>query len=77
MRNDESNPFGVPAVCRCGCFVLLPWSESAGEEIQVMAIQPPGREWRLMEEPYRDMTAAADGLLPEIVKEQPEKRPAR
>jgi surfactin synthase thioesterase subunit len=63
----------IPLVCLpfagAGASFYYPWSESAGEEIQVMAVQPPGREWRFTEEPYRDVTAAADGLFPEIAEE--------
>lgn len=63
----------IPLVCLpfagAGASFFYPWNEKAGKEIEIVAIQLPGREWRVDEEPYRDVTTAVDGLFPEIAGE--------
>jgi surfactin synthase thioesterase subunit len=63
----------IPLVCLpfvgAGASFFYPWSEKAGKEIEIVAIQLPGREWRVDEEPYRDVNTAADDLFPEITEE--------
>lgn len=63
----------IPLVCLpfagAGASFFYPWTEMAGDGVQVVAVQLPGREWRLAEEPYRDVAKAADGLFPEIARE--------
>jgi surfactin synthase thioesterase subunit len=68
---EKMNP--IPLVCLpfagAGASSFYPWNDVAGEEIQIVAVQPPGREWRIAEEPYRDVNTAADRLYPEIAAE--------
>jgi surfactin synthase thioesterase subunit len=63
----------IPLVCLpfagAGASFFYPWNEKAGEEIEIVAIQLPGREWRVDEEPYRDVSTAVDDLFPEIAAE--------
>ncbi|MFE1312899.1 thioesterase II family protein [Streptomyces sp. NPDC058755] len=63
----------IPLVCvpfaGAGASFFHPWEALAGEKLRIVAVQPPGREWKLVEEPYRDAAQAAAGLLPEIVEE--------
>ena len=63
----------IPLVCvpfaGAGASFFYPWNEMAGEEIEIVGVQPPGREWRIAEEPYRGVIEAADGLFPEIATE--------
>lgn len=49
-----------------GASFFRPWPAAAPDGIEVVAIQLPGREWRIDDEPYRTVAQAADGLLPEI-----------
>lgn len=60
----------IPLVCLpfagAGASFFYPWSDKAGKEIEIVAIQLPGREWRVDEEPYRDVETAVDDLFPEI-----------
>lgn len=51
-----------------GASFFYPWNEKAAE-IEIVAIQLPGREWRVDEEPYRDVKTAVDDLFPEIADE--------
>lgn len=51
-----------------GASFFYPWSEKASD-IEIVAIQLPGREWRVDEEPYRDVKTAVDDLFPEIAGE--------
>ena len=50
-----------------GASFFHPWAALVGERLRIVALQPPGREWRLAEEPYTDVATAADGLLPGLV----------
>lgn len=63
----------IPLVCvpfaGAGASFFYPWNDLAGDEIEVVAVQPPGREWRIAEEPYRNATEAADGLFGELASE--------
>jgi surfactin synthase thioesterase subunit len=64
----------IPLVCLpfagAGASFFYPWNEEAtGKEIEIVAIQLPGREWRVDEEPYRDVNIAVDELFPEIAGE--------
>lgn len=55
-------PFGGAAAS-----FFTPWSALAGPRLEIMPLQLPGRERRIVDEPYRDMQEAADGLLPELL----------
>jgi surfactin synthase thioesterase subunit len=63
----------IPLVCLpfagAGASFFYPWNEKAGKDIEVVAIQLPGREWRVDEEPYRDVKTAVNDLFPEIAGE--------
>jgi surfactin synthase thioesterase subunit len=63
----------IPLVCLpfagAGASFFYPWNAIADEEIEIVAIQLPGREWRIHEDPYRNAAKAADELFPEIAEE--------
>jgi surfactin synthase thioesterase subunit len=46
-----------------GASFFRPWSGRALDGLDVVALQLPGRERRVAEEPYRDVGAAVDGVL--------------
>src|SRR5215468_8965797 len=49
-----------------GASFFRPWGALAGERVEVVALQLPGRERRIDEKPYLDVPSAAEGLLPEV-----------
>jgi surfactin synthase thioesterase subunit len=51
-----------------GASFFHPWNRLGLRGVVATPLQLPGRERRLAEEPYRDMHAAADGLLPAALK---------
>ncbi|WP_282796713.1 thioesterase domain-containing protein [Streptomyces sp. CC224B] len=59
---------GVPLLCLPfaggGANFFRPWNGMGLSGVVAMPLQLPGRERQLDEEPYRDLHAAADGLLP-------------
>jgi len=63
----------IPLVCLpfagAGASFFYPWQEKAGKEIEIVAIQLPGREWRIDERPYRDVNTAVGALFPDIAGE--------
>ena len=63
----------IPLVCLpfagAGASFFYHWNEKPGKDIEIVAIQLPGREWRVDEEPYRDVNTAVDELFPEIAGE--------
>jgi surfactin synthase thioesterase subunit len=63
----------LPLVCLpfagAGASFFHRWHEKTETEIEIVAIQLPGREWRVDEEPYRDVNTAVDELFPEIAGE--------
>jgi surfactin synthase thioesterase subunit len=52
-----------------GASFFWPWRNLAPEELTIHPLQLPGRERRIDEEPFTDLHAAADALLPEVVAE--------
>ena len=52
-----------------GASFYHPWSAFAGDSLRVLPVQLPGRERRIDEEPYRDVTAAVDGVLPDLLEQ--------
>nr|CTQ88805.1 Thioesterase in siderophore biosynthesis gene cluster [Kibdelosporangium sp. MJ126-NF4] len=50
-----------------GASFYHPWTVAAGDRPRVVALQLPGRERRIDEEPYRDVHAAVDGLLHDLL----------
>jgi surfactin synthase thioesterase subunit len=49
-----------------GANVFRDWEKALGADIELRAVQLPGREWRRHELPYRRMTSLLDGLVSEI-----------
>ncbi|MFD5823992.1 thioesterase II family protein [Lentzea sp. NPDC060358] len=49
-----------------GASFFRPWAALAGDHVEIVAPQLPGRERRIDDEPYRSVPAAAEGLLPEV-----------
>ncbi|ALG10940.1 thioesterase II family protein [Kibdelosporangium phytohabitans] len=54
-----------------GASFFHPWSVAASDRLRVVAPQLPGRERRIDEEPYRDVHAAVDGLLHDLLGQLP------
>ncbi|MEO6084688.1 MAG: alpha/beta fold hydrolase [Umezawaea sp.] len=50
-----------------GASFYHPWSALAGESLRVLPMQLPGRERRIDDEPYREVGAAVDGLLADLL----------
>lgn len=46
-----------------GASFYRPWTALAGDTLEIVPLQLPGRERLIDEEPYRDVRQAADGLL--------------
>jgi|SRR5579872_1120384 len=63
----------MPLICvpfaGAGASFFYTWSEMAPDDIALMTVQLPGREWRLAEEPYTDAQQAADALFLELADE--------
>jgi len=63
----------IPLVCipfaGAGASFFHPWQALSPDEIQLLTIQLPGREWRLAEEPYRDAATAVSEIFPELAEE--------
>jgi surfactin synthase thioesterase subunit len=63
------------ASCRLFCFpfagggsaIYRDWGEALDSEIEVVAIEPPGRLSRISEEPLNDMRLFVDELLPKVL----------
>lgn len=51
-----------------GASVFRPWVPLCQDKFELAAIQLPGREQRFAEEPYQDVAAATEGLLPEVLE---------
>ncbi|MDX3748777.1 thioesterase II family protein [Streptomyces sp. AK08-02] len=49
-----------------GASFYRPWTALAGDALEIVALQLPGRERLIDEEPYRDVQTAADGLLAQL-----------
>jgi surfactin synthase thioesterase subunit len=50
-----------------GATIFAPWTRLLPPEVEVVAVQLPGRENRLVEEPYSDLLVLADRLAVELV----------
>ncbi|MGI5192933.1 thioesterase II family protein [Streptomyces sp. CA-288835] len=63
---------GIPLLCLPfaggGASFFHPWNKLGLNGVVATPLQLPGRERRLDEEPYRDLHAAADGLLPDALE---------
>lgn len=63
----------IPLVCipfaGAGASFFHPWQALVPDEIRLLAIQLPGREWRLAEDPYRDVATAVGDIFPEVAEE--------
>ncbi|MFV2114048.1 thioesterase II family protein [Micromonospora sp. LOL_025] len=51
-----------------GASVYQPWQRVAPPDLEILPVQLPGREKRFVEEPYRRMEQAVDGLLDEVLE---------
>ncbi|MEU6223135.1 alpha/beta fold hydrolase [Streptomyces sp. NPDC047042] len=49
-----------------GASFYRPWTALAGDALEIVALQLPGRERLIDEEPYRDVHQAVDGLTAEL-----------
>lgn len=49
-----------------GASFYRPWAALAGDALEIVPLQLPGRERLIDEEPYRDVHLAVDGLLPQL-----------
>ena len=49
-----------------GASFYRPWTALAGDALEIVPLQLPGRERLIDEEPYRDVHQAVDGLLPQL-----------
>ncbi|WP_327666575.1 MULTISPECIES: thioesterase II family protein [unclassified Streptomyces] len=49
-----------------GASFYRPWTALAGDALEIVPLQLPGRERLIDEEPYRDVHKAVDGLLPQL-----------
>ncbi|MGI5430036.1 thioesterase II family protein [Streptomyces sp. CA-179760] len=49
-----------------GASFYRPWTALAGDALEVVPLQLPGRERLIDEEPHRDVHQAVDGLLPQL-----------
>ncbi|WP_200304162.1 thioesterase II family protein [Streptomyces adelaidensis] len=49
-----------------GASFYRPWTALAGDALEIVALQLPGRERLIDEEPYRDAHEAVDGLMAEL-----------
>ncbi|WP_461087450.1 thioesterase II family protein [Streptomyces deserti] len=52
-----------------GASFFHPWAALTDGNPRIVALQLPGREWRLSEDPYRDVAQAAAGLFPAVTEE--------
>jgi surfactin synthase thioesterase subunit len=63
----------IPLVCvpfaGAGASFFHPWQAYVPDEIRLLTIQLPGREWRLDEDPYRDVATAVSDVFPEVAEE--------
>ena len=57
-------PFGG-----AGASFFRPWSAIAGDRLEVVPVQLPGRERQIDLDPYVDVHRAVDGLLPGLLRE--------
>jgi medium-chain acyl-[acyl-carrier-protein] hydrolase len=49
-----------------GASIFSPWVRILPPEVEVVAVQPPGRESRLSEKPYSDLTQLVDAMHREL-----------
>lgn len=49
-----------------GASFYRPWTALAGDALEIVALQLPGRERLIDEEPYQDVHQAADGLMAQL-----------
>lgn len=49
-----------------GAAAFSTWAPMLGAEVDVLPVQPPGRETRIKEPPHRDMASLIDAMLPAV-----------
>ncbi|WP_330285433.1 thioesterase II family protein [Streptomyces sp. NBC_00576] len=52
-----------------GASFFHPWAALTDGDPRIVALQLPGREWRLSEDSYRDVAQAVAGLFPAVTEE--------
>ena len=50
-----------------GATVYSPWPRALPPEVEVVAVQPPGREARLAEKPYGDLAQLVEAMHPQLL----------
>ena len=50
-----------------GAITFRPWTDRLDPEVELVAIEPPGRQTRMDEPPIRDIGAFVAGLVPELL----------
>jgi medium-chain acyl-[acyl-carrier-protein] hydrolase len=50
-----------------GATIFSPWARSLPPEVEVVAIQPPGREARIAEKPYSDMAQLVEAMHAQVL----------
>jgi surfactin synthase thioesterase subunit len=63
----------IPLLCfpfaGAGASFFRPWKDLSRGRFELLPIQLPGREKRFVEEPYRDVAQAIEGVLPDVLKQ--------
>jgi surfactin synthase thioesterase subunit len=63
----------IPLICipfaGAGASFFHPWKSIATDGIEIVAVQLPGRERRIEEDPYRSAPDAVDGILRDTVRQ--------
>ncbi|HEX2209941.1 MAG TPA: thioesterase domain-containing protein [Longimicrobium sp.] len=50
-----------------GATIFATWPRALPPEVEVVAVQPPGREARIAEKPYGDLGQLVDAMLPQLL----------
>ncbi len=66
MRDTDTTKLVCLPYAGAGASFYRPWAALAGDALEVVALQLPGRERLIDEEPYRDVHRAVDGLLAQL-----------
>lgn len=66
MRDTDATKLVCLPYAGAGASFYRPWTAVAGDALEIVALQLPGRERLIDEEPYRDAHRAVDGLLAQL-----------
>ena len=50
-----------------GATIYVPWARALPPEVEVVAVQPPGREARIGEKPFGDLARLVEAMHPELL----------